>query len=97
MGVGLMHHLLADSRHQARAPSSPTVACHVCLLSSFLYSEKKKEERKINTWAFFTLPFSTKGKMRMMRCYIFNEHMIAYLHFGPSMDYRDGALDYMYA
>ncbi|KAL3582412.1 hypothetical protein D5086_016744 [Populus alba] len=34
--------------------------------------------------------------MRMMRCYIFNEHMITYLNFGPSMDYRNGALDYIF-
>ena len=56
----------------------------------------RKGERKINTWAFFTLPFLTKGKMRMMRSYIFNEHMITHLNFGPSMDYINGALDDIY-
>lgn len=90
-----MHHLLADSRYPARAAGSPTVACHLCFLSGFLHSEKKGE-RKIDTWAFSTLPFLTKGKMRMIRSYIFNEHMITHLNFGPSMDYINGALDDIY-
>jgi hypothetical protein len=62
MGVGLMHHLLADSRHQARAASSPTVACHVCLLSSFLYSEKKKGREKLTRGPFLRSHSQQKEK-----------------------------------